>query len=89
MAATTLISRELLVRTVDLAADLFLVTLGLKRRFLLRLGTFHFGICARSSAEWFKRRCNCFWGGYELPQLGRKECADADMVSLSTCNSKQ
>lgn len=41
MAATTLISRELLVRTVDLAADLFLVTLGLKRRFLLRLGTFH------------------------------------------------
>lgn len=52
MAATTLISRELLVRTVDLAADLFLVTLGLKRRFLLRLGTFHFGICARSSAKW-------------------------------------
>lgn len=37
MAAITLISRELLVHTVDIAADLFLVTLGPKGRFSLRL----------------------------------------------------
>lgn len=49
MAAITLISKELLVHTVDLAADHSLVTLGPRRIFLFPLNMFHSSICTHSS----------------------------------------